>query len=264
MMRYGIPYYRLTDQTLKDEFDAIERLGVDVKYNTAVGKDITAKKLEAQYDSIVIAIGAQGASSMRVEGEDLPGVYSGIDYLGKLAEGKEPYIGNNVVIVGGGNTAIDVSRSAIRTGAKATILYRRTRAEMPASSFEIDEALEEGVEIQFLAAPVKITSSGSSVKVSCIRMELGEPDASGRRRPVPVEGSEFEIEASAVISAIGQKVIPDGIIDTGVGLTRWGTIQTDPKTFMTDRPGILPAATARQARISRYGPWVTAGELLTL
>ncbi len=239
MMRYGIPYYRLTDKTLKDEFDAIERLGVEVRYNTEVGKDITAKKLEAEYDSIVIAIGAQGASSMRVEGEDTPGVYSGIEYLGKLAEGQEPDIGTNVVVVGGGNTAIDVARSAIRTGAKATILYRRTRAEMPASSFEIDEALEEGVEISFLAAPVKIAEGSKGVKVSCIRMELGEPDASGRRRPVPVEGSEYEIQATAVISAIGQKVIPDGIIDTGVGLTRWGTVQTDPKTFMTDRPGIF-------------------------
>ncbi len=239
MMRYGIPYYRLTDQTLKDEFDAIERLGVTVHYNTVVGKDITAKKLEVEHDALILAIGAQGASSMRVEGEDSSGVYSGIEYLGNLAEGKTPDIGNEVVIVGGGNTAIDVSRSAIRNGAKATILYRRTRAEMPASSFEIDEALEEGVNIQFLASPVHISSENGEVTVSCIRMKLGEPDASGRRRPLPVEGSEFEIKATAVISAIGQKVVPDGIIDTGVGLTRWGTVQADPKTFMTDRPGIF-------------------------
>ncbi len=239
MMRYGIPFYRLTDKTLRDEFDAIERLGVTVRYNTVVGKDITAKKLEVEHDALILAIGAQGASSMRVEGEDTPGVYSGIEYLGSCAEGKTPDIGDTVVVVGGGNTAIDVSRSALRNGAKATILYRRTRAEMPASSFEIDEALEEGVEIQFLAAPVRISRNGGGVQVSCIRMELGEPDASGRRRPVPLEGSEFEIEATAVISAIGQKVIPDGIIDTGVGLTRWGTVQADPKTFMTDRAGIF-------------------------
>lgn len=239
MMRYGIPYYRLTDQTLRDEFDAIERLGVKVQYKTVVGKDITAKRIETEHDAVIIAIGAQGASSMRVEGEDSPGVYSGIEYLSRLAEGEIPEVGTDVVIVGGGNTAIDVSRSAIRNGAKATILYRRTRNEMPASSFEIDESLEEGVMIRFLAAPVKVAQSGSSVLLSCVQMELGEPDASGRRRPVPIEGSEFEILATAVISAIGQKVVPDGIIDTGVGLTRWGTIQTDPKTFMTDRAGIF-------------------------
>lgn len=239
MMRYGIPYYRLTDQTLKDEFDAIERLGVKVNYETVVGKDITAKRIETEHDALIIAIGAQGASSMRVEGEDSPGVYSGIDYLGRLAEGEIPDVGTDVVVVGGGNTAIDVSRSAVRNGAKATILYRRTRNEMPASSFEIDEALEEGVKIRFLAAPVKVAKSGSNVLLSCVQMELGEPDASGRRRPVPIEGAEFEILATAVISAIGQKVVPDGIIDTGVGLTRWGTIQTDSKTFMTDRAGIF-------------------------
>jgi len=239
MMRYGIPYYRLTDQTLKDEFDAIERLGVKVQYKTVVGKDITAKKIETEHDALIIAIGAQGASSMRVEGEDSPGVYSGIEYLSRLAEGEIPDVGTDVVVVGGGNTAIDVSRSAVRNGAKVTILYRRTRNEMPASSFEIDEALEEGVNIRFLAAPVKVAQSGSRVLLSCVQMELGEPDASGRRRPVPIEGSEFEILATAVISAIGQKVVPDSIIDTGVGLTRWGTIQADPKTFMTDRAGIF-------------------------
>ena len=239
MLRYGIPYYRLTDQTLKDEFDAIEGLGVEVKYNTVIGRDMSAKHLEADYDALVIAIGAQGASSMRVEGEELPGVYSGIDYLGQIGEGQDPDIGKKVVVVGGGNTAIDVARTAVRKGAEVTVLYRRTRAEMPASSFEIDEALHEGVKIEFLAAPVKVEQNGNSVVVRSIRMELGEPDASGRRRPMPIKGSEYEIKASSVISAIGQKVVTDGIIDTGVGLTRWGTIVADPVTFMTDRPGIF-------------------------
>jgi formate dehydrogenase major subunit len=239
MLRYGIPYYRLTDQTLNDEFDAIERMGVDVRYNTVIGRDISARHLEADYDALVIAIGAQGASSMRVEGEDLPGVYSGIDYLEQIGEGGDPDIGNKVVVVGGGNTAIDVARTAIRKGSEVTVLYRRTRTEMPASSFEIDEALHEGVKIDFLAAPVKIEQKGKGVIVKNIRMELGEPDASGRRRPVPIEGSEFEIEASSVISAIGQKVVSEGIVDTGVSLTRWGTIVADPVTFMTDRPGIF-------------------------
>ena len=239
MLRYGIPYYRLTNESLNDEFDAIERLGVDVKYNTVIGRDMSAKQLEADYDALVIAIGAQGASSMRVEGEELPGGYSGIDYLGQIGEGVDPDIGDNVVVVGGGNTAIDVARTAIRKGAEVTVLYRRTRAEMPASSFEIDEALHEGVKINFLAAPVKVEQKGNSVVVRSVKMELGEPDASGRRRPMPIDGSEFEIEASSVISAIGQKVVTDGIADTGVGFTRWGTVVADPDTFMTDRPGIF-------------------------
>ncbi|MBI9104240.1 MAG: FAD-dependent oxidoreductase [Spirochaetales bacterium] len=239
MLRFGIPYYRLTDETLKSELGIVERMGVEVKYGVEIGKDISAKSLEADYDSVILAIGAQGASSMRVPGEDTEGVWAGIDYLGKIGEGENPELGKRVYIVGGGNTAIDCSRTALRAGADVTVLYRRTRAEMPASDFEIDEAIHEGVKFDFLNAPVKIEKDGDTIKMSCVRMELGEPDESGRRRPVPVEGSEYIVEASAVIGAIGQKVVPDGIQDLGIDISRWGTILTDAATFQTNRPGIF-------------------------
>ena len=239
MLRYGIPYYRLPDEVLLDELGAIEGMGVEVRYETEVGKDVSAKELERDYDSLLLAIGAQGASSIRVPGEDLPGVYAGIDYLGALAEDGEPEIGDRVVVIGGGNTAIDVARSAVRKGADVTILYRRTRAEMPASDFEIDEALHEGVKIEYLAAPSSIEKDGDNLAVECIRMELGEADASGRRRPVPVEGSEYRISATAVIGAIGQKVVTESVAELGVELTRWGSVLTDEKTYMTGRPGIF-------------------------
>ena len=239
MLRYGIPYYRLPDDVLLDELGTIEAMGVEVKYETSVGTDISAKELEKDYDSLLLAIGAQGASSIRVPGEKLEGVYSGIDYLGKLAEDVEPDLGAKVVVIGGGNTAVDVARSAVRKGADVTILYRRTRAEMPASDFEIDEALHEGVKIEFLAAPVAIEEDGGALVVECIKMELGEADASGRRRPVPVKGSEYRMATSSVIGAIGQKVSPEAISELGVSLTRWGSILSDEVSFMTARPGVF-------------------------
>ncbi len=239
MLRYGIPYYRLPDAAIHAEMDPLEALGVDVRYNTEIGKDLKVKELEKEFDALIIAIGAQGASTMRVDGENSPGVLPGIGYLGALAEGKEPDIGKEVVVVGGGNTAIDCARSALRKGAKVTILYRRTRKEMPAHEYEIEEALHEGVAIEYLAAPTKIESSGERLSVTCIRMELGEPDASGRRRPVPVEGSEFVLTPTSVISAIGQHVLPDAVKDLGIELTRRGTIVVDEKSFMTNREGIF-------------------------
>lgn len=239
MLRYGIPYYRLPDGTIHAEMDPIEGFGVEVRYNTEVGADITAKELEKEYDALVIAIGAQGASTMRVEGEDLEGVFSGIDYLGALAEENEPEVGDELVVVGGGNTAIDCARSALRKGAEVTILYRRTRKEMPAHEYEIEEALHEGVKIEYLAAPTKIERQTDRLAVTCIRMELGEPDASGRRRPVPVEGSEFILNPSSVISAIGQHVVPECIHDLAIEFTRKGTIVVDERSFMTSREGIF-------------------------
>ena len=239
MLRYGIPYYRLTDETLKTELGIVESLGAEVKYGVEIGKDITAKNLESEFDSIVLAIGAQGASSMRVPGEDLPGVWAGIEYLGKLGEGENPDLGKKVYVVGGGNTAIDCSRTALRAGADVTVLYRRTRAEMPASDFEIEEAIHEGVKFEYLNAPVKIDKDDDVLKMSCVKMELGEPDESGRRRPVPIEGSEYIVEASAIISAIGQKVAPDCIKDLGIDISRWGTVLTNETTFQTSREGIF-------------------------
>ena len=239
MLRYGIPYYRLPDETLVHELDAIEKLGIDIRYTTEIGKDIRAKELERDFDALLIAIGAQGASPMRVAGEDFPGVFSGIEYLGALAAGEEPELGERVAVIGGGNTAIDAARSALRKGADVTILYRRTRNEMPANEIEIDEALHEGVDIQYLAAPVSIHNTSSGLTLRCTKMQLGEPDASGRRRPVPIDGSEFELHVSSIVGAIGQKVSTDCIDDLGIEITRWGTIITDEHTFMTSREGIF-------------------------
>jgi formate dehydrogenase major subunit len=241
MLRYGIPFYRLPDKILSMEMDAIEKTGVKVKYNTEIGKDIEVTALQKDFDALFIAIGAQGATSMRINGEDLPGVYSGIDYLGKIARGEAVNIGKKVLVVGGGNTAIDASRSAIRSGADVTILYRRTRAEMPASDFEISEAEEEGVKIEYLVAPDAITKEDNKLYIKCIRMEQGEPDESGRRRPVPIKGSEFEIEADTIIGAIGQRVLPDFLAPLGIEIDRSSNIVADPATFMTSRPGIFAA-----------------------
>lgn len=239
MLRYGIPYYRLPDQVIRFEMDPIETIGVEVKYNTEIGKDIKVKELERDFDALVIAIGAQGASSMRVEGEDLEGVYPGIDYLCALADGEDPDIGKDVLVVGGGNTAIDCARSAVRKGARVTILYRRTRKEMPAHEYEIEEALHEGVKIEYLSAPVKIERKNGVLAVKNTKMRLGEPDKSGRRRPVPIEGSEYELNPASVISAIGQYVAPEGIADLGIEISRRGNIVADERTFQTSRTGIF-------------------------
>ncbi|MDR2802678.1 MAG: FAD-dependent oxidoreductase, partial [Treponema sp.] len=239
MLRYGIPYYRLPDATLKTEFGAIESLGVEVKYGVEIGKDIPAKKLEADYDALIVAIGAQGASPIGVPGEDLPGVWSGIQYLGESGEGATPKLGSDVYVVGGGNTAMDCVRSAIRGGSKATCLYRRGREEMPANDLEIEEAMHEGVKFDYLTAPVKIEKDGNKLKLTLIKMELGEPDASGRRSPRAKAGSEYVVSASAVVGAIGQRVLPALANELGLELARNGAIITDPQTFQTKRAGIF-------------------------
>ncbi|MCQ2603833.1 MAG: FAD-dependent oxidoreductase [Spirochaetia bacterium] len=239
MLRYGIPFYRLPDDILSYEFDAVEKLGVDVKYNTAVGKDISAAALAADFDAVLIAAGAQVPTAMRIDGENTEGVYSGIDFLGRIAENRPVDIGSKVLVVGGGNTAIDSARTAVRLGADVTVLYRRTREEMPASSFEIDEAMAEGVDIRYLTAPLAVEKKNGILSLRCIEMRLGEADASGRRSPVPVEGSEFELPCTAVIGAIGQKVMVPWVKELGVELTGRGTVQTDPRTLMTSRPGIF-------------------------
>ncbi|MDR1239650.1 MAG: FAD-dependent oxidoreductase [Treponema sp.] len=239
MLRYGIPYYRLPDEVLAVEFGAVEELGVEVRYGVEIGRDIAAKELETGYDALVVAIGAQGASPIGVPGEDLPGVWSGIRYLGESGEGRTPGLGGEVYVVGGGNTAMDCLRTAIRGGSKVTCLYRRGREEMPANDFEIDEAVHEGAKFEYLTAPVKIEKDGDRLRLTLIKMELGEPDASGRRAPKPRAGSEYAVFADAVVGAIGQRVIPDLAKGLGLELARNGSIVTDPKTFQTARPGVF-------------------------
>jgi formate dehydrogenase major subunit len=239
MLRYGIPYFRLPDEILKTEFNAVEGLGVEVKYGVEIGKCIPAKKLEADYDALIVAIGAQGASSIGVPGEDLPGVWTGIRYLGESGEGKTPQLGSDVYVVGGGNTAMDCARSAVRGGSKTTCLYRRGREEMPANDLEIAEAEHEGVKFEYLTAPVKIEKDGDRLKLTLIKMELGEPDASGRRSPKPKVRSEYTVSATAVVGAIGQRVLPELAAELGLELARNGAIAADPQTFQTKRAGVF-------------------------
>ena len=206
MLRYGIPKYRLPRQVLDTEIQRILDLGVELKCNFMVGRDISLDELRRQYQAVFVGIGAQKGIKLRVPGEDAPNVFSGTDFLNLVNRGEKVEVGNKVIVIGGGDTAIDAARVSKRLGADVTLLYRRTRAEMPAVASEIDGALEEGVHIEFLAAPVEILQQdGRAVRMRCIRMRLGEPDASGRPRPVPQPGSEFELEASAIIAAISQE-----------------------------------------------------------
>jgi NADPH-dependent glutamate synthase beta subunit-like oxidoreductase len=209
MLRWGIPGYRLPDQVLDAEIQKILDTGVEIQYGVKVGKDVTLDQLKAEYDALYVALGAQQGISLGLEGEDAPNIFSGVDFLSRFHHGEQLNLGKDVVaiVVGGGDTAIDAARICKRLGANVTVLYRRTRAEMPAIQEEIDEALAEGITIEFLAAPAGFIKDerGYVKAMKVIRMELGEPDASGRRRPVPIEGSEYEIPASAIISAVSQQ-----------------------------------------------------------
>jgi len=204
MMRVGIPDYRLPKDVLEREIAAIEALGVEIKTNMRLGDNLSLDDL-GDYKAIFIAVGLSKSRRLNIPGEEARGVIPGLEFLKRLNLGEEVRVGSRVVVVGGGNTAMDAARSALRLGAKVTVLYRRSRQEMPAIPEEVEEALEEGVDIQFLATPVEVlTRDGQVVGLRCIRMRLGEPDESGRRRPIPIEGSEFTVQADAVIPAIGQ------------------------------------------------------------
>ncbi len=238
MIRYGIPSYRLPRDVIDGEVDVIKQLGAAFRFNTRLGQDITLDGLREEYDAVFLGLGAQNASAMRTPGEDLDGVRSGIEFLGSVSQNESQSIGKTVVVVGGGNTAIDAARTALRLGADdVRILYRRAREQMPAWDEEIVAALDEGVILEPLAAPAKIEQSGDRLLMTCIRMELGEPDASGRRRPVPVEGSEYTLEVDDIIAAIGQNV--DASAAPGLELTDWRSIQADEHTGQTSVEGVF-------------------------
>lgn len=239
MLRYGIPEYRLPKAILDKEIDLIKQMGVDFKFNTRIGIDTSLDYLISQNDAVFLGIGAWISSEMRAQGEDLPGVVGGIDFLREVALHGEVTIGDTVAIVGGGNTAMDAARTSVRLGAKKVmVLYRRTRAEMPAEDIEIAEAMEEGIEFRFLVAPLEIVAdNGRASAIRVQKMQLGEPDASGRRRPVPIPGQEEIIRVDTIISAIGQKVNPAGM--DKVALSKWGTIAINEKTMATSIPGVF-------------------------
>ncbi len=252
MLRYGIPQYRLPKDVLDQEIAIIEKTGVKLVNNVKLGKDFTIKSLKAENDAVIVAVGAWKSSSMRTPGEDLEGVYGGIDFLRGVIKGNAPEIGEKVVICGGGNTAMDACRTAVRLGAKEVyVVYRRTRNEMPADKLEIDEAEEEGVIYKFLTNPLSFNGENGKVKSITLQiMELGEPDASGRRRPVPVEGKTEEIEVDSVILAIGQKLVQSDVAE--LKLNERGNIEADPDFFTTDLEGVFAIgdATNRGASIA--------------
>jgi len=236
MLRVGIPEYRLPREVLDGEIADIERIGVEIKRNTRV--ESLDELFSQGYDAVFLALGAPEGIPMGIPGEDDPRVLDGISLLKAVSLGEETDIAGDVAVVGGGNVAIDVARCALRVGAKTVvILYRRTREEMPAYEEEVEEALREGVEIQFLVNPKNIAAKGEKLAVECIRMELGEPDESGRRRPVPIEGSEFTLEVDRFIAAIGQRsVVPKGF---GVFVNKRGRIEVDVETVAASREGVF-------------------------
>ncbi|MCB2203718.1 molybdopterin-dependent oxidoreductase [bacterium] len=243
MLRYGIPEYRLPKEVLDKEISWITDLGVEVHTGRMLGKDFSMDDLFDQgFRSVFVALGAQIGKPMRVENEEAEGVLSGVEFLRNVEMKTNPDIKGRVVVVGGGNTAIDAARTSLRLGAKEVVLlYRRTRNEMPANEMEIVAAEEEGVKMEFLAAPTKVNvEEGRMKSLECLRMELGEPDESGRRRPVKIEGSEYTLDCDWIISAIGQEPDLDGV-DTveDIQVTKWKTIEAKSGTFETDRPGVF-------------------------
>jgi formate dehydrogenase major subunit len=212
MLRYGVPDYRLPQAVLDAEIRKIVDLGVDLALNTRVGRDIALEELRARHDCVYLGIGAQDGRALDIPGAVGRDVWTGTNYLSRINCGERPEVGESVVVIGGGNTAVDSARCARRSGADVSILYRRSRSEMPAVEREIEDALEEGVQLVELVAPLAVRrqADGRVAAVMVQRMRLGERDASGRRRPVAVAGSEFEIKADTVISAIAQVPVLDG------------------------------------------------------
>lgn len=261
MLRYGIPEYRLPKRVLDAELEPLWEMGVELKTQTCLGPDCTIEGLleKEGFHAVFLAIGAHESRPMRVEGEDLEGVRPMVEFLRSVALGDPPDVGEKVAVIGGGFSAMDAARVSVRLGAKeVTVIYRRTQKEMPAHEIEVRDGAEEGVKYIFLANPVKV--EGKDGKVTGVwlqKMELGEPDESGRRRPQPVEGSEYLIEIDTIIPAIGQvpKLTYNEMqggeecsflaeSDTGVKCTKWQTIVTNPKTYQTDRPHVFAGGDA--------------------
>lgn len=241
MLRYGIPEYRLPKAVLDREIQIILDAGVEVHTGMQLGRDITFGELRESYDAVLLALGAWKSLPMRVPGEDLDGVYGGIDFLERLGLGERPELGERVAVCGGGNTAMDCCRTAVRLGAKEVyVVYRRTRNEMPAADIEIEEAEEEGVTFKFLTNPIEFYGEDGHVAGMKLQvMELGEPDASGRRRPVPVDGATEDIAIDNVLMAIGQGADCEGV-DADL-LTQRGTIACDEMTFRTSLDNVFAA-----------------------
>src|SRR3989339_139010 len=212
MLRYGIPDYRLPAAVLDKEIERIEKLGIEIKLNTIIGKDIAYEQIQNDYDAIFVGIGAHKGKLLGLPNEDATNVFTGTEFLNKINSGTKVEIGNKVLVVGGGDTAIDAARVSRRLGAESWIVYRRTRHEMPAIEEEIVGAEEEDVKFEFLVAPLELIKDGDKVvAMKCQKMELGEPDSSGRRRPVPIPGDEITFDCTSIISAISQEPEFEGL-----------------------------------------------------
>ncbi len=242
VLSWGIPEYRLPKDVLQSEIDDIMEMGVEIQTNTTIGRDIQINDLfDQDYKALFIATGALVNSKLGIPGEDTQGVIDPLEFLKQYNLDKKAKIGKKVAVIGGGNTAIDAARTAWRLGADVTILYRRTKLEMPANEEEIDETLKEGIKIEFLTLPVEAYSeNGKLSKIKCQKMSLGEFDRSARRRPQPIKGSEYELEIDTLIPAIGQK--PDLNFlqgNTKLNISKWNTLEVDPETMETNVPGIF-------------------------
>jgi NADH-quinone oxidoreductase subunit F len=235
MLRWAIPAYRLPRDIIEKEINDIRAFGVEIRCSIRIGKDISFKQIHDDYDFIYLAPGAHKSQKMDVPGEDLPGVYGGVEFLRDFNANENAWLkgnkslGDRIAVIGGGNSAIDAARVALRLGADVTILYRRERKDMPAAEEEIKAAEEEGVQFQYLVAPLKIEGGNGKISgIKCQKMKLGDFDRSGRKRPIPIEGSEFTLAVDSVIAAIGQvsdmSFVPK---DSGVSVNKWASFDLD-------------------------------------
>jgi NADPH-dependent glutamate synthase beta subunit-like oxidoreductase len=246
MLRRCIPEHRLPKQVLAKEIQFIKGLGVEIRTGVTIGKDLGFEDLWNEgYKAIFIGVGAHESQRLRVEGVDLEGVIHALDFLWKMNSGEKLEIGKNIAVIGGGNVAIDAARTALQNGAKeTTIFYRRSRDEMPANPWEVKEAEDEGVKIEFLVAPKRFLGKNGKVSsIEFVRMQLGEPDESGRRKPIPIEGSEFTREADMVILAIGE--MPNlTFLPKEIELNEDGTVWVNPITMETSLKGVFAGGDA--------------------
>ena len=243
MLNVGIPPYRLPREVVEQAIEEVKRLGIEIMTKTSVGKEINLENLRKDYDAVYIAAGAHKAEKLGIPGEDIQGVIHGVTFMRRVNLKEDFRIGSKVAVVGGGNTAMDAARSSFRLGAKEVfILYRRTREEMPVDPRELDQVEEEGIKVHYLTQPIRVLSrDGVTVSgVQCIRNRLGEPERDGRRRPIPVEGSEFDIDIDFLIPAVSQSpdisFLPEEI---GLEISKWDRLAVNPETSETNVPGIF-------------------------
>jgi formate dehydrogenase (NADP+) beta subunit len=242
LLSEGIPEYRLPKKLVKAEINNILSLGIEAKTGLSLGTDFTLDGLLEEYQAVFLAVGSQKSLLPKCTGNDLPGVISGVEFLKSVCRGQVPHPGSKVMVIGGGHTAIDAARTARRLGCPdVTIIYRRTLAEMPAGHEEVEDAEREGIRMMYLTSPVGFAGNGKLERVKLVKMKLGEPDASGRRRPVPIENSDFELEADTVISAIGYSADVEALTNNGLNISKKGTVCVQDETGITNVTNVFAA-----------------------